>query len=75
MKPISKAQRAALEVLAAHGHGSAYELRRTLGVLGALVTRGYAERETHPGAFLSPRTCITFRINDAGRAALKDAAS
>lgn len=70
---MTKPQRAALEVVAAHGKGSSYELRRSLTTLNALVARGYARRINGPGSIAFPRTSIIFYITDAGRAALSSA--
>lgn len=70
MKPMSAVQWNALEVLAAHGRGSSYELRRSRGTLNALVARGYATKQQGIGAIAMPRTSIIYTVTNAGLAVL-----
>jgi len=41
---------------------TAYELKCSLSTIGALIKKGYVEKQLHLGCIWFPRSCIDFRL-------------
>jgi hypothetical protein len=73
-KSPTPTQFGALRSLAAIEHGaSAYTLGASLATMYALERRRLVASQHNPGSMIWPQTSITWRITNAGRAAVEDA--